>query len=80
MSHVALIVLVIHPDGYKTIYNWFRHFLKTAKASPGEPSLLILDGHYSHTRNIDLLNFARDNGVTIISFQPQDVASIMERT
>ena len=47
--------------------NWFRHFLKTIKASPGEPSLLILDGHYSHTKNIDHLNLAGDYGVTIIS-------------
>lgn len=50
--------------------NWFRHFLKITKASPGEPSLLILDGHYSHTRNIDLLNLASENGVTIISLPP----------
>lgn len=31
------------------------------------PSLLILDGHYSHTRNIDFLSLARQNFVTIIS-------------
>lgn len=34
------------------------------------PCLLTLDGRYSHTRNIDLLKLARENGVTIISLPP----------
>lgn len=50
--------------------NWFRHFLKFTKPSPDDPSLLILDGHYSHTRNIELLELARQNGVTILSLPP----------
>lgn len=50
--------------------QWFHHFLKVAKPSQEEPLLLILDGHYSHTRNIEVIDLARQNNVTIISLPP----------
>lgn len=50
--------------------KWFKHFLGFTKPSKDEPVLLILDGHYSHTRNIELLDLARENGVVIISLPP----------
>ncbi|XP_067627379.1 uncharacterized protein [Eurosta solidaginis] len=50
--------------------NWFKHFLEFTKPRKEEPILLILDGHYSHTRNIELLDLARDNGVVILSLPP----------
>ncbi|KAJ8965439.1 hypothetical protein NQ314_004127 [Rhamnusium bicolor] len=34
------------------------------------PVLLILDAHYSHTRNIDVIDLARANHVTIIVLPP----------
>lgn len=50
--------------------EWFKHFLKETKPSETEPVLLILDGHYSHTRNVEVLNLARVHNVTIISLPP----------
>lgn len=50
--------------------EWFKHFLSFTKPSKDEPILLILDGHYSHTRNIEMLELASDNGVVIISLPP----------
>ncbi|XP_075154745.1 uncharacterized protein LOC142228251 [Haematobia irritans] len=47
--------------------EWFKHFLKETKPSLTDPFLLILDGHYSHTRNIEMLDLARGHHVTIIS-------------
>jgi len=32
--------------------------------------LLLLDGHCSHTQNIDLIDFAKTNHVTIVSLPP----------
>lgn len=32
--------------------------------------LLLLDGHYSHTQNIELINLAKQNIVTIVSLPP----------
>ncbi|XP_036334788.1 uncharacterized protein LOC118745442 [Rhagoletis pomonella] len=50
--------------------NWFKHFLEFTKPTKEEPALLILDGHYSHTRNIELIDLARENGVVILSLPP----------
>jgi hypothetical protein len=35
--------------------QWFRHFISVTKPTVDYPVLLILDGHYSHTRNIDVI-------------------------
>ncbi|CAH1967248.1 unnamed protein product [Acanthoscelides obtectus] len=46
-------------------------FLPNVKPSKDDPVVLVLDGHYSHTRNLELLALvARENGVHIISFPP----------
>ncbi|XP_050340939.1 uncharacterized protein LOC126767492 [Bactrocera neohumeralis] len=49
---------------------WFDHFLGFTNPSKENPILLILDGHYSHTRNVDVLDKARQNGVIILSLPP----------
>lgn len=62
-----------HPSGWvqQNIFtDWFRHFVKYTRPSKGDQIILILDGHYSHTRNIDVINMARDNGVIIICLPP----------
>ena len=33
-------------------------------------NLLLLDGHASHTKNLEAIRLARDNGVTMLSFPP----------
>lgn len=62
--------------------QWLRHFIQSVNASPENKVLLLLDGHTSHSKNLDAINLARENGVFILSFpahtthrlQPLDVA------
>ena len=35
--------------------------------------LLLLDGHASHTKNLEAIRLARDNGVTMLSFPPHEM-------
>jgi hypothetical protein len=62
-----------HPSGWiqTDIFTmWFEHFVKHTKPSKEDPVLLVLDGHNSHTRNIDLINRAREKHVTIVCLPP----------
>lgn len=49
--------------------KWLQHFVKHSKASPQNKVLLLLDGHSSH-KNIDVLTFAKQNGIVIFCFPP----------
>ncbi|KAF2896804.1 hypothetical protein ILUMI_09372 [Ignelater luminosus] len=44
--------------------SWFTN------ASKANPVILLLDGHASHTQSLELIDEARNNGVTIICFPP----------
>ena len=48
----------------------FWHFLTHTKPSKDDPVLLIMDGHMTHTKNLDVINLARDNHVTILILPP----------
>lgn len=64
---------VAHPSGWVQSHiftQWFQHFIRYSKPNEQNPVLLILDGHYSHTRNIDVIDLARENHVVIISLPP----------
>lgn len=50
--------------------RWFQKFLKFTNASKNNPVMLLLDGHASHTQNLQLIDEAREHGVTIICFPP----------
>ncbi|KAI8780679.1 tigger transposable element-derived protein 6, partial [Biomphalaria glabrata] len=39
--------------------QWLQHFINFVKPSLLNPALLILDGHASHTKNLDAINLAR---------------------
>ena len=78
-------VCVCHPSGWMQLEifsQWFDHFLTFSGASKSHPVLLILDGHSTHVRNLDVINKARDFGVMIIclpahcshKMQPLDVS------
>lgn len=80
-------VYVCNPSGWSDIdifTQWFTYFLSHVKPSAEDPILLILDGHLSHTRNLDVLLKARENYVSILclpphckhKLQPLDVAVI----
>ncbi|KAJ3649842.1 hypothetical protein Zmor_021560 [Zophobas morio] len=42
---------------------WFEHFLKYARPSEESPVLLILGGHATHTKNLNLIEKAKANHV-----------------
>lgn len=61
---------VAHPSGLvqtNLFTQWMQHFIDKIKPSETSPVLLILDGHYSHTKNLDAIDQARKNNVYIIS-------------
>lgn len=62
-----------HPSGWiqtNIFTKWFRHFVDVTKPSAESPVLLFLDGHATHKRNIDIINLARANHVTILCLPP----------
>jgi hypothetical protein len=50
--------------------QWFHHIISFVKPSKEDPVVLVVDGHYSHTRNIDVINLAHKNGVSIVCLPP----------
>ncbi|XP_076814279.1 uncharacterized protein LOC143460585 [Clavelina lepadiformis] len=50
--------------------EWIKHFSQHAKPSQEERVLLILDGHKSHTHNIEALELASKSGVIMLSLPP----------
>lgn len=61
-------IAACHLSGWMQPYLFtmrFNHFIKHVKPSMDDPVLLVLDGHNSHTRNIDVIDKARDNHVAI---------------
>jgi hypothetical protein len=48
--------------------KWFLHFIKDTKPTKEDPLILVLDGHYSHTRNLEVITLAREIHVDIICF------------
>ena len=50
--------------------RWFKKFIQYSGASKQNPVLLLLDGHNTHIKNLDLIDLAEANGVTIICIPP----------
>ena len=44
----------------------FKHFVRFVNPSTQDPVNLTVDGHYSHSRNIEVIECARENGVHIV--------------
>ena len=51
-------------------FKFIQHFVNTTNCSVERKVLLILDGHASHTKNIDLIDFARSKGLLLLSLPP----------
>jgi hypothetical protein len=79
-------IVEANPTGWineELFTSWLKHFLRTVqpKARP-EPVLLLADGHTSHTRNLDVIQLAKDNNAIMLIFpshcthrlQPCDVS------
>lgn len=59
-----------HPSGWmqsEIVVQWFDHFLQHANPSEASPVLLILDGHKTHTTNLEVINKAQEHHVTLLS-------------
>ena len=48
----------------------FLHFIKDTKPTKEDPVVLVLDGHYSHTRNLEVITLAWQNHVDTICLPP----------
>ena len=49
---------------------WLKRFIKWAHATKDNPVLLLLDGHATHVKSIDVLDLARENGLVLLCFPP----------
>ncbi|XP_072395041.1 uncharacterized protein [Diabrotica undecimpunctata] len=66
-------IFAVHPSGWIQINaftQWFKHFIDFVHPTKEKPMLLLLDGHYSHTQNIEVIDLARTHHVTIVSIPP----------
>lgn len=66
-------VFACHPSGWMQtdiFTQWFEHFLRFAKPSEDDPVLLVLDGHATHTRNLDFIEKARKSHTTVVCIPP----------
>ena len=53
------------------ISQWFLHFIKHTNLTKKDTVILVLDGHYSLTRNLEVITLARENHVDIICLPPR---------
>ena len=58
-----------HPSGWMTAAGFLKHFVAHVRPSPTDKVILLLDNHVSHL-SVDVLQFAKDNGVVMVSFPP----------
>jgi len=66
-------IAACHPSGWiqtDIFTKWFDHFVHFIKPSADDPVLLIVDGHYSNTKNLDVVDKAREHSVVIVSLPP----------
>lgn len=68
-----------HPSGWIQSHlftQWLDHFITHVKPSPEDPVVLIFDGHYTHTRNLDVINKARENNISLVCLPPHSTHKI----
>ncbi|KAJ4433907.1 hypothetical protein ANN_16220 [Periplaneta americana] len=64
---------VCHKSGWiqnESFVQWCHHILSNVKPTKDDPVILVLDRHYSHTRNVELLELSRVNGAHIVCLPP----------
>jgi len=62
----------MHPGSATNQENFLiflKHFVKHSQSSVDHPVLLLLDSHESHL-SVDGIQFAKDNGIHLLSFPP----------
>lgn len=63
---------LVHPSGWMTSSNFIhvlQHFVIHTRSSKEHKVLLIMDNHESHL-SVDGINFARENGIVILTLPP----------
>lgn len=50
--------------------EWLQHFIDCVKPTLKDPVVLVLDGHETHVRNINVILKASENGVIIVCIPP----------
>ncbi|XP_055918448.1 uncharacterized protein LOC129950541 [Eupeodes corollae] len=50
--------------------KWFKRFIEWSRATKEQPVLLLLDGHASHVKSIEVIDVARASGVVMLCFPP----------
>lgn len=66
-------IAACQPSGWmqtEIFVQWLEHFIGHVRPSTDKPVLLILDGHVTHTKNLNLIDLARKNGVVILCLPP----------
>ncbi|GBM87720.1 hypothetical protein AVEN_50882-1 [Araneus ventricosus] len=64
---------VYHESGWinkETFLVWFKTFIEHSNPGPKQPVLLIINGHNSHTKSLELVNLARANNVVLLCYPP----------
>lgn len=78
-------IVEISETGYintQLFIQWLKHFIAYVKPSAEEKVLLVLDGHTTHSKNLEAITLARTHGVILLQLpghtthrlQPLDVA------
>ena len=70
----ASAISAFHPSGRiqtDVFTKWFDHSVHFVKPSADDPVLLIVDGRYSRTKNLNLVGKAREHNVATVSLPPQ---------
>jgi hypothetical protein len=68
-----------HPSGWiqRHIFTgWFQHCIRFTKPTNEDSAVLAFDGHYSHTRNLDVTDMARENHLSFVCFPPHSTHRI----
>ncbi|KAK9679406.1 DDE superfamily endonuclease [Popillia japonica] len=63
----------VHSTGRMTAESfliWFRKFVEFSKATKYFPVLLILDDHSTHTKNLEVIDYATESGVSLLCLPP----------
>lgn len=78
-------IVTVSESGYinSTLFvEWLKHFIKNVKPTLENKVLLLLDGHTTHSKNLDALYLAKANGIIMLQLpghttnriQPLDVS------
>jgi hypothetical protein len=66
-------IAACHPSGCiqtDIFTKRFDHFVNFIKPAADDPLLLIVDSHYSNTKNLDVEDKAREHSAAIVSLPP----------